>query len=79
MNINDIEAEIDKNFVKNERSSCFERFLIRKYKCFIILVMSILSISEMIYLILQKNSNTLVSDIVEKYFNRTSDLTKKIK
>jgi hypothetical protein len=78
MNINDIEAEIDKNFQKTEKTSCFERFLIRKYKCFIILIMTILSISEMIYLILQKNSSTHVNDIFEKYFNVTAFVNKKI-
>jgi hypothetical protein len=49
MNINNIEAQIDEKFGKNENTSKFERFLIKKYKCFIILIMSILSISEMIY------------------------------
>jgi hypothetical protein len=72
MNINDIEAQIDKKFEKNENNSKFERFLIKKYKCFIILIMSIVSISEMIYLILQKNSSTLVSDVVANYFNVTN-------
>lgn len=72
MNINNIEAQIDEKFGKNENTSKFERFLIKKYKCFIILIMSILSISEMIYLILQKNSNTLVSDVVATYFNETN-------
>ena len=55
MDFVDIEAEVDKNLKKTENSSRFERFLIRKYKCFIILIMSILSISEMIYLVLLKN------------------------
>jgi hypothetical protein len=72
MNINNIEAQIDEKFEKNENTSKFERFLIKKYKCFIILIMSILSISEMIYLILQKNSNTLISDVVATYFNETN-------
>jgi hypothetical protein len=72
MNINNIEAQIDEKFEKNENTSKFERFLIKKYKCFIILIMSILSISELIYLILQKNSNTLVSDVVATYFNGTN-------
>lgn len=72
MNINEIEAQIDKKFEKNENTSRFERFLIKKYKCFIILIMSIVSISEMIYLILQKNSSTLVSDVVSSYFNVTN-------
>jgi hypothetical protein len=72
MNINEIEAQIDKKFEKNENTSRFERFLIKKYKCFIILIMSIVSISEMIYLILQKNSSTLVSDVVSNYFNVTN-------
>ena len=72
MNIHEIEAQIDKNFEKTGHTSRFERFLAKKYKCFIILIMSILSISEMIYLILQKNSSTLVSDVVAKYFNVTN-------
>ena len=72
MNIHEIEAQIDKNFEKTGNTSRFERFLAKKYKCLIIFIMSILSISEMIYLILQKNSSTLVSDVVAKYFNVTN-------
>jgi hypothetical protein len=72
MDIHKIEDQIDKQFEKTPNKSKFERFLIKKYKCFIILIMSILSISEMVYLILQKNSNTLVSDVVAKYFNVTN-------
>jgi glycerol-3-phosphate responsive antiterminator len=72
MNINEIEAQIDKKFEKTENTTKFERFLAKKYKCIIIFLMSILSISEMMYLILQKNSSTLVTDVVAKYFNVTN-------
>jgi hypothetical protein len=78
MNIQDIEAEINKNLPKNEKFGRFERFLSRKYKCFIIFIMTILSISEMIYLILQKDSNSVVSNLVEKYFNVTRNLNNRI-
>jgi hypothetical protein len=78
MTIEDFEAGIEK-MTKKENSSRFERFLVRKYKCFIIFIMALLSISEMIYLVLQKNSDSFINDVIEKYFNATRNLNNKIK
>jgi len=60
--------EEDKDKYKSDKN-CITKFLSRKYKCVIIWLISIISMSEMIYLILQKSSDTVLSEVFQKYLN----------
>jgi hypothetical protein len=77
-----IEMEMQENSIlkelgNNERRSCFERFLLKKYKCIIIWLISIISITELIYLLLEKSSDSVINDILNKYLNNTFNFENK--
>ncbi len=75
----DIEADISEKFRKAEASvkdenitsdSRFERFLIRKYKCLIIWLMSIASISQTIFIIMRMSDHSgVISETNQGSYN----------
>ena len=57
---------------------CVSTFLTRKYKCLIIWCISIISVTEMIYLLLQKTSDASVDNVIQRFLNITEMLNKKM-
>jgi hypothetical protein len=70
--IKDLKIEID------EGEKCISNFLTKKYKCVIIWLISIISVSEMIYLLLEKSSDASVDTIIQRFLNITEKLNKNL-
>jgi F0F1-type ATP synthase delta subunit len=74
MHSTDMSSEIRKNLSENlpiEEKSRLIIFMVKKYKCIIIWLFSVASISDFIYLILEKNSEGKFLEITQKYHNAT--------
>jgi len=69
-----VNKENEKYTRKNDGDeSCFLKFMSRKYKCVIIWLMSIISVSEAIYLTMQQPESSAIKSILLKYLNVTND------
>ena len=66
---------IDINDISDDK--CISSFLSKKYKCVIIWLISIISVSEMIYLLLQKSSDSSVDNVIQRFLNITEMINKK--
>lgn len=64
-NVKKIRTENKQNF--------FSRFMSKKYKCVIIWLVSMISMSEMIYLLLQKSDDLPIKAVLLKYLNVTGE------
>ena len=59
-----------------EDEKCISNFLSKKYKCVIIWLISIISVSEMMYLLIQKSSDTSIDNVIQRFLNITEMLNK---
>ena len=57
----------------NTNESCLTRFLHKKYKCIIIWMISIISMSQFLYLLLQNNYDEILIKLLEIAFNSTKE------
>jgi len=70
-----VNKENEKYNRKNDGDeSCFFRFMSKKYKCVIIWLISIISVSEAIYLTLQQPESSSIKTILLRYLNVTNDM-----
>ncbi|MDP2793060.1 MAG: hypothetical protein Q8O25_03095 [Sulfurisoma sp.] len=75
-----LESNIVNNLVdeKNTNPDCVATFLSRKYKCVVIWLISIISVSEMIYLLLQKTPDSSFENMINLFLNITEKLNKNL-
>ena len=56
---------------KNNNDSCLTRFMRKKYKCIIIWLISIISMSQFLYLLIQSDYDNVVLKLLDIFLNRT--------
>ena len=57
----------------NEKEPLYVRVMRKKYKCILLWLFSIASVSQLLYIIIDKFDNKFLEDLIEKTFNSSKN------